>query len=94
MLFSFLLLSTANIALAEDLKEILTRVQQLSEQKKFKKALEELAWAQKDLEKQHSTGVKAFFPDELAGYKGAPATSQNMLGISNFERKIGRASCR
>lgn len=73
-------------AKAEDLNEIFKRVNDYTTQKKYTKALEELGWARKEIEKLHTDQLRAYFPDELAGYKGDKMESNSMLGLTNLER--------
>lgn len=73
-------------AVAEDLDAIFKRVNELVEDKNYTKALEELSWARKEIEKMNMTKVEQFFPDELAGFKGDKFESQAALGFSAMER--------
>lgn len=72
--------------LAEDLKDLLGRVQKLADEKNFPKALEELNWVQKELQKQHSTQLERFFPNEIKGFKGEKMKVNAALGFSEIER--------
>ncbi len=85
ILFSVLFFSA--IVQAEDLNEIFKRVNDYIAQKNFSKAMTELDWAKKEIEKMHYARVEEFFPDELAGFKGAPAKKSAALGLSNYERE-------
>jgi len=83
------LLLTFFIALslqAEELKDIFGRVDQMVAAKNYTKALDELTWAKKEIEKMHTAQLKTFFPDQLAGYAGDKFEANNVLGITNLER--------
>jgi hypothetical protein len=74
-------------ALAEDLSVIVGRVQEYAKSQNYPKALEELQWAQKELQKLHAERVKSFLPDQLQGYHGQKLESSGALGFSQIERK-------
>ena len=78
-LFSF----SAN---AEDLNQIFGRVNKYVSDKNYPKAMEELGWARKEIEKLNNDQLKSFFPDELAGYKGLKLETNSVFGINNVER--------
>jgi len=71
---------------AEELKDIFGRVQQMVEAKNYTKALDELGWAKKEIEKLNTAQLKTFFPDTLNGYSGDKFEANSILGISNVER--------
>ncbi len=71
---------------AEELKDIFARVQQMVEAKNYTKALDEIGWAKKEIEKMNTAQLKNFFPDSLNGYTGDKFEANNILGISNVER--------
>ena len=85
-----LLALSASPCLAEDLKEIFKRVDEFVVKNNYPKALEELTWAKKEIEKMHSTKLREFLPDQLAGYTGAKVETNNVLGISNLERRYSK----
>lgn len=80
----FLLLSVT--AQAEELNQIFTRVQEMVTAKNYTKALEELSWAKKEIEKMNTSQLKTFFPDQLSGFTGDKFEANNIFGISNVER--------
>ncbi|MBX7138618.1 MAG: hypothetical protein K1X83_11610 [Oligoflexia bacterium] len=80
------LLASSGVGLAEELKDIFGRVEQYVAAKNYTKALDELSWAKKEIEKLNSGQLKTFFPDELAGFTGDKIESQNMFGITGMER--------
>lgn len=75
-----------NSVLAEDLKTILTRVESLVKDKNYPKALEELGWARKEIEKLNSGVMATLLPDELAGLKGGKTQTNNVMGMTAIER--------
>ena len=73
-------------ATAEDLDTIFGRVKQYAEAKNYTKALDELAWARKELETANMTRVQELFPAEVNGLKAGEFKSNNALGFVNIER--------
>jgi len=71
---------------AEDIKQIFDRVQQYYQDKNYSKALEELNWAQKEIEKASASVTQSFFPNEVDGYRGGKIENANVFGITNVER--------
>jgi len=49
--------------------------------------MEELTWAQKELEKLHQQRLSELLPAEVEGYKGGDTQVQQMMGFSNIERE-------
>ena len=87
MLLPLLLLALPVDVVAEDIKELLKRIEEYSAKQQYKKALDEVGWLQKELQTSHSNGFKQYFPDDVAGFKGEPPVSQSALGFSSYERK-------
>lgn len=87
-IFSILVLSclVCTPLVAEDLNKIFEKVNSYVAEKNYTKALEELSWAKKEIEKLNSQKVIEFFPDEVAGYKGGEAQTSSALGMQNLER--------
>jgi hypothetical protein len=75
---------------AEDLNKIFEKVNTYVSEKNYTKALEELAWAKKEIEKMNSGKIVEFFPDEVAGYKGAEVKNSSALGMQNIEREYSK----
>lgn len=71
---------------AEELSQIFGRVNELVASKQYPKALEELQWARKEIEKLHNGSLTAFMPDQIAGFVGAKSEITNVLGMTNIER--------
>ncbi len=76
-----------NIAVAEDINEIFKKVNQFIEKENYSKAIEELAWANKELEKLHNKKLATLLPDEIEGYQGQKIEQQSAIGISSISRK-------
>lgn len=72
--------------LAEDLNQIFKKVNELIASKNYPKALEELGWAKKEIEKQHLNQLRSYLPDELAGFSGQKFESNSALGFTAIER--------
>jgi hypothetical protein len=75
---------------ADDLKQILDKAQQYYQEKNYAKALEELSWAQKEIEKANNEITLSFFPSEVAGFKGGKVENTNVLGMTNIERTYSK----
>jgi hypothetical protein len=73
-------------AWAEDVRQTLDKTNEYYQQKNYSKALQELAWAQKEIEKANSQVLESLFPAEIQGFKGAKLESTNMLGFTTIER--------
>ena len=73
--------------IAEDIDALFKKVDEYIEKKNFPKALEELSWARKEIEKMHQTRLKDFLPEELAGAKGHKFKTASALGMNSLERK-------
>lgn len=83
-------LSLTNYSFAEDLNAIFKKVNDLVAAKNYSKAIEELAWANKEIEKLNSQHIISFFPDTLLGYTGKKAETNSALGITNIERTYSK----
>jgi hypothetical protein len=90
-LCSLVALHAATVAHAEDLKPIFDKVQQYYQEKNYAKALEELSWAQKEIEKANTQATVGFFPDEVDGFKGGKVENANVFGITNIERTYSKS---
>jgi hypothetical protein len=71
---------------AEDLNAIFANVNKYVADQNYSKALEELKWASKEIEKMNSKKIETFFPDTLSGFAGEKVTSSGALGMTNIER--------
>lgn len=74
-------------AFAEDINTIFQNVNKFVTERNYSKALQELTWAKKEIEKLHSARIQEFFPATLGGMKGEPIEAGSALGIMNVERK-------
>ncbi len=84
LLSSFML---ASPAYGEDINEVFKKVNEYVQQKNYPKAMEELSWAQKELEKLHQERLSQLLPAEVNGFKGGDTQVQQMMGFSNIERE-------
>jgi hypothetical protein len=71
---------------AEELNQIFEKVQGYVSAKNYPKALEELSWARKEIEKQHLEKLKEFFPSQVSRFDGQKFNSQGAFGMSQLER--------
>lgn len=85
LLCLFLVVTTASVN-AEDLDTIFTRVNELVAKGNYPKAIEELSWARKEIEKLSNKKLASFFPDDIAGFKGGKIESGGAMGFTSFER--------
>lgn len=74
-------------AFGEDINEVFKKVNEYVQQKNYPRAMEELSWAQKELEKLHQTRIGELLPAEVNGYKGGETKVQQAMGFSNIERE-------
>ena len=92
-----LLLALASLSLvaspvfAEDLNEIFTKVNEQVTKKNYSKALEELGWARKELEKLHREKLQSYFPNQLGDFSGGKFEANSALGFTNIERSYSKA---
>jgi hypothetical protein len=80
------LAASPSVGLCEELKDVLGRVQKFADEKNFPKAIDELNWAQKELQKGHSIQLERFFPNDIKGFKGDKIKANAALGFSQVER--------
>lgn len=78
--------SLTTVAHAEDINEIFKRVNEYVAKENYTKALEELSWAKKEIEKQNSSKIAKLLPEEISGFKGSEAKVTNALGMLNLEK--------
>ncbi|MCB0353877.1 MAG: hypothetical protein KDD64_10145 [Bdellovibrionales bacterium] len=77
---------------AEEIDAIFKKVNEYIAQQNFPKALEELNWAQKEINKMHVERLKSFFPDSLAGFTGNQTEVNAALGMTNVERRYSNGA--
>lgn len=77
---------------AEELSTIFGRVNDLVAKKNYAKALEELGWARRELEKRHRERLESFFPEQLGDYVGGKLDTNSALGFTNIERTYTKGS--
>ncbi|MBL7661360.1 hypothetical protein JNK13_01275 [bacterium] len=70
----------------EDFAGLLKRAEELKAQGKYPAAMEELSWANKQLEKLHQESLKKFFPDTAGSFTGGKFDANNAMGFMNVER--------
>lgn len=79
-------------AMAEDLNAIFKKVGEFVEAKNYPKALEELKWAQKEIEKLNLKQMENLLPENVAGFVGAKAKANSAMGFTNLERQYSKDS--
>ncbi len=85
ILGSTLLLSlTANAE--EKFEDIIQRITTLKAEGKYSEALNELTWANKELQKLHQQKIQSFFPVATAGFNPGEFEQNSALGIMNVKR--------
>jgi hypothetical protein len=78
-------------ASAEDIQAIFQRVKELADNKNYSKAIEELSWAKKELEKMNAEKIQSFLPDKVLELNGDKPQSNSALGFTNIERTYSGA---
>lgn len=86
VLSGFAILGLPSKAYSEDINAIFKRVNEFIAQKNYPKAMEELSWANKEIQKMHTEELKNFFPDQVAGFSGQKLEMNSVLGFTNVER--------
>ncbi|MEN8129074.1 MAG: hypothetical protein ABFS45_02525 [Pseudomonadota bacterium] len=69
----------------EDIDKIAAKVSEYTAAGNYPKALEELAWYKKELEKLHFKKILEFFYQDLAGFKRQSPKTQSTVGITTIE---------
>lgn len=82
----------ANVLSAEDVNQIFENTKKYIADKNYTKALEELSWASKEIEKMHMQRMHDFFPDKLGEFSGDKFNDNAVLGMTNLERAYSRGS--
>lgn len=85
--YALALLLTSSPALAEDLEKIFAKVNEYVKAENYSKAIQELGWAQKELEKLNNEKLGKLLPAEILGFKGGKLKVSSALGFSNLERQ-------
>jgi hypothetical protein len=71
---------------AEDLSKILERVGKFAQDENYTKALEELKWAQNELDKLHTAHLGTFFPEKIQEFAGDKIKPASVLGMVELKR--------
>lgn len=80
----------SNVAFADDLKSMLAKVEQLSTEGNYAKALEELNWAKKDLEQNYLKKLTSYLPDTINEMTGAKPEFNSAMGFTNVSRQYSQ----
>lgn len=81
----------AQLCNAEELDAIFKRVNEMVTAKNYSKALDELSWAKKEIEKLHTVQLQTFLPEKLGGYTGEKVQSNSALGFMEMSRVYKKA---
>ncbi|MCB0325681.1 MAG: hypothetical protein KDD69_18995, partial [Bdellovibrionales bacterium] len=79
-------------ARADELSDIFKKVGEYAAAENYPKAIEELSWANKELEKRHFAKIEKLLPEQLAGFQGQPVEAQSAVGITSIERSYTKGS--
>lgn len=85
-LFAASLILLPSGVMADELKDILAKVETLATEENYSKALEELSWAKKDLEAKHSQKLGSFLPDTLGDFTASKLESNSVMGMTQISR--------
>lgn len=94
LLCAVLLAANVIPAVAEELQALVAKVTSFAEQGNYPKALEELAWVEKELQKRHTDKLTSLLPASISGLEGQPVQAQSALGMSTLERAYGQGGQR
>lgn len=86
-LFSVAVLAGGITARAEDINEVFKKVNEYVAQKNYPKAMEELQWAQKELEKLNQQRLTELMPKTIEGFVGEEPEIQSAMGFTTIERQ-------
>jgi len=92
--FTCLLVLTSTLissAWAEDINTIFKKVNDYVAKENYSKAIEELVWANKELQKLHSKKIGTLLPVEVSGYKGGEVEIQSIMGMNSISRTYTKA---
>ncbi len=65
----------------------MSQVIEYSKQENYTKAIEELSWLKKALQKLHLNKLESFFANDLNGYEGQQVANKTAFGFSTISRK-------
>lgn len=88
-----MLLSTP-LGAQETLEEVLERFDSFVSEGNYVKALEELEWARRAIEKAHHARIESLFPSHMSGFVAQEMERQEFFGIQNYSRRYRDASGR
>lgn len=94
ILLAACILLCSNIALADDLKSILDKVNTFATEGNYSKALEELSWAKKELDKKYNDKLAGFLPDSLSGFTAGKAEINSAMGFTSIAREYSKDGAR
>ena len=81
------LFALASPVVAEDLEATFAKVKEAAASGNFSKALKELEWMKRELEKGNAQKIATFFPDSLGGFSAkGQAKQEGALGMTQVQR--------
>lgn len=72
---------------ADDVDDLIGNVKRFVEEKNYPKALEELTWLKKEIEKLNSASITDKLPKELLGFTGKEAQIQSVMGVTSIKKE-------
>lgn len=79
--FGLLMIAGTQTLKADELDDTFAKIKSLVAEKNYTKAMEELSWAQKSIEKMNQGRLQTFFPDALQSFQGGKFESNAALGF-------------
>lgn len=74
-------------AKADELKDMLSKVEKLTNEGSYTKALSELKWVNTHIQKKHLSKLQSFFPEKIDELPGQKVDSGSMMGMINLSRR-------
>ncbi len=71
----------------EDLEEVMQRFDEFVAEGNYPRALEELQWARRALERAHHGQIESLFPSRLGSRDGREMTRQSVFGLTTHTRR-------
>ncbi|GJL81887.1 MAG: hypothetical protein DHS20C01_15210 [marine bacterium B5-7] len=87
IMFAFVILTSVGAHGQESLEDIIERFNQYVAEGNYPKAIAELDWARRAIEKENNARIVTYFPEQLAGLVGDQVEHQQVLGINTHTRR-------
>ena len=79
-----------SFAFGEEIEKIFENVVKLKNDGNYAKAINELTWASKELERMNVEKLKSFLPDTVSGFTGQEVTANAVMGLTSIERNYSK----